>query len=254
MTAISFRPLLGRGAAALALALLLSACNAADRISRIGAEPPMSAIENPASFASPQQVVMPMPPPSEGGRHANSLWRTGNRTFFKDQRASTVGDILTVVIEIDDGAQLDNTSSRSRNSGENAGMPNFLGLESQLARIFPNAIDPSNLVNFGADSAVEGTGRISRGEKINLRVAALVTQVLPNGNLIIAGRQETRVNYELRQLQIAGIVRPEDVTSLNEISFDQIAEARIAYGGQGHISDVQQPRYGQQLFDIIWPF
>lgn len=254
MTATSFRPLLGRGAAVLALALLLSACNAADRISRIGAEPPMSSIENPAPFAAPQQVVMPMPPPSDGARQANSLWRTGNRTFFKDQRASTIGDILTVVIEIDDGAQLDNTSSRSRNSGESAGMPNFLGLESKLARIFPEAIDASNLVNLGADSTVEGTGRISRGEQINLRVAALVTQVLPNGNLVIAGRQETRVNYELRQLQIAGIVRPEDVTSLNEISFDQIAEARIAYGGQGHLSDVQQPRYGQQLFDIVWPF
>lgn len=245
---------LARGVTALLLALLLSACNAADRISRIGAEPPMSAIENPSAIAAPQQIAMPMPPPSEGTRQANSLWRTGNRTFFKDQRASTIGDILTVVIQIDDEAQLDNTSSRSRNSGENASMPSLLGLESKLGNLFPEAVNPSSLVEFGADSTVEGTGRISRTEEINLRVAAMVTQVLPNGNLVIAGRQETRVNYELRQLQIAGIVRPEDVTSLNEISFDQIAEARIAYGGKGHISDVQQPRYGQQLYDIIWPF
>ena len=110
------------------------------------------------------------------------------------------------------------------------------------------------LIDLDSTSSSQGVGSVDRGESIDLRVAALVTQVLPNGNLVIAGRQEVRVNYEVRELQVVGMIRPEDITSTNTISYDQIAEARIAYGGRGHISDVQQPRYGQQFFDVIWPF
>ena len=123
----------------------------------------------------------------------------------------------------------------------------FLGYETQLNRVFPNAVDPSSLVDLGSDSSSTGTGSVARTESIKLRVAALV-------NLVLAGRQEVRVNYEKRQLQVAGIIRPEDITAQNTIDYDQIAEARIAYGGQGQLSDLQQPRYGQQVFDILWPF
>ena len=131
---------------------------------------------------------------------------------------------------------------------------NFLGLETQLNNIFPDAIDPNNLVDLDSTSLSQGSGAVDRDESINLRIAGLITQVLPNGNYVIAGRQEVRVNYEVRELLVAGIVRPEDITSLNTVSYDQIAEARISYGGRGHLTDVQQPRYGQQVYDILWPF
>ena len=134
------------------------------------------------------------------------------------------------------------------------GLDSFLGYETQLDAVLPEAVSPGSLVDLDSNSSSQGTGSVNRDETINLRIAALVTQVLPNGNLVIAGRQEVRVNYEVRQLQVAGMIRPEDITSTNTVSYDQIAEARVSYGGRGHISDVQQPRYGQQLYDIIFPF
>lgn len=244
-----------RNATAIVLiGLTLSACNMMNRLASVGEEPKLSAIDNPAPLAAPQAVALPMPAPLPVERQPNSLWRPGSRAFLKDQRASNVGDILTVIIEISDNAAINNSTTRARSSGESSSASAFLGYETQLSRIFPDAVDPTNLVDLGSDSSSTGTGAVNRKETINLRVAALVTQVLPNGNLVLAGRQEVRVNYEKRELQVAGIIRPEDITSTNTIGYDQIAEARIAYGGQGQVSDLQQPRYGQQVFDILWPF
>ncbi|SLN77134.1 flagellar basal body L-ring protein FlgH [Oceanibacterium hippocampi] len=246
------------GLARLALsAILLTAlagCNAYSRIASIGEEPPLSPIENPVQQRNYKPVALPMPKPEPMVHQANSLWRPGSRAFFKDQRASRVGDILTINVTIEDSASLDNTTSRTRASGEDANLTNLLGLETQLARLLPNAVDPTNLVNLGANSSATGSGTVDRAEKINLKLAAIITQVLPNGNFVITGRQEMRVNYEVRELQVTGVVRPEDISSLNTVNSAQIAEARIAYGGRGHISDVQQARYGQQLYDIIFPF
>ncbi len=234
--------------------LMLPGCNMLTRLSEVGAAPEMSKIENPAQYHGNQPVAVPMPRPVALDFQANSLWRPGSRAFFKDQRASQVGDIMTVVIDIQDRAAMSNSSERSRTSSESAGLGGFLGFETELDKILPDGVDNDNLVDAGADSVSGGSGTIDREETIEVRVAAMVTQVLPNGNLVIAGRQETRVNYELRQLQVTGIVRPEDVTAVNTVSFDQVAEARISYGGRGHLSDVQQPRYGQQIYDIIFPF
>ncbi len=236
------------------IGLTLSACNMMNRLAAVGEEPKLSTIDSPAPLAAPQAVNLPMPAPLPVERQPNSLWRPGSRAFLKDQRASNVGDILTVIIEIADNAAINNTTTRSRTAGEDASASAFLGFESSISRIFPEEYDPTNLVDLDSDSVSEGSGEVNRNETINLRIAALITQVLPNGNLVVAGRQEVRVNYEKRELQVAGIIRPEDITSTNTIDYDQIAEARIAYGGRGHISDVQQPRYGQQVFDIIWPF
>ena len=235
---------------------VLAGCTGADRLSQIGQEPPQSAVESPEHLAGERPVVMPMPEPpaQESGRQANSLWTPGSRAFFKDQRAGEIGDILTVRIEIDDSANLSNETSRQRGANESAGLPSFLGYEQSLSRVLPEDVNPDNLVEAESGSEFTGTGTVGRSEEIDLRIASLITQVLPNGNLVIAGRQEVRVNYENRILQVAGVIRPEDIDSQNSVSYEDIAEARIAYGGEGQLSDVQQPRYGQQVYDVLFPF
>ena len=237
-----------------ALALALAGCNALTRLSEVGQEPQLAPIQNPAMLHGNQPIAMPMPPPMVVDRQPNSLWRPGSRAFLKDQRASDVGDILTVVIDIADDASITASTNRTRSAGEDSSMTSLLGYEGSLAAVLPDAVNPLSLIDLDSNSSSTGAGSVARDETINLRIAALVTQVLPNGNLVIAGRQQVRVNYEVRELQIAGLIRPEDITSANIISYDQVAEARISYGGRGQVSDVQQPRYGQQIYDIIWPF
>lgn len=237
-----------------ALGLALSGCNALERLSEVGEEPKLTQIQNPAVIHGDRPLQLPMPAPVAVERQANSLWRPGSRAFFKDQRASQVGDLLTINIDIEDSAEISNTTQRSRRAAEESAASAFLGYESNLDAIFPEAINPDNLIDLTSASNSTGAGSVNRDESINLRVAAMVTQVLPNGNLVVAGRQELRVNYEVRELQVAGIIRPQDITNANTIDFDQIAEARFAYGGRGQITDVQQPRYGQQVYDILWPF
>ena len=236
------------------LGMALSGCNMLSRLAAVGQEPPMTRIQNPAAAPGYRPVSLPMPVSATIGPGTNSLWRPGARAFFKDQRANRVGDILTVLIEIDDNAKINNETKRTRESTEDASANAFLGYESSLSRILPETINPGNLVDLDSKSNSKGNGAITRDEKIKLKVAAVITQVLPNGNLVLHGRQEVRVNYEVRELIIAGVVRSEDITSANTITYDKIAEARIAYGGRGLISDFQQPRYGQQVFDVLWPF
>jgi flagellar L-ring protein precursor FlgH len=232
----------------------LSACSAAERISRIGQGPELAAIDNPTSDPRWRPVTMPMPNPSDPPLQNNSLWRQGSRTFLRDQRAASVGDLVTVLVSIQDEADMENSTKRGRDNSESMGIPNLLGLESSFGRLFPTGFDPSRAVSASSSSDVNGTGTLKRSEQINLRVAATVSQVLPNGNLVVVGRQQVRVNQELRDLQVGGIIRPQDIGSDNTVRHDRLAEARIAYGGRGTISDVQRPRYGQELMDIILPF
>jgi len=234
--------------------LSLAGCNAFGRLASVGEEPKITTIDNPVRQPSYRPVSLPMPSPERATRQANSLWRPGARAFFKDQRAGRVGDILTVLIEIEDEAQINNKTTRSRTNNEDAALAKFLGYESELTRFLPETITPGNLVDLDSTMSNEGSGSVDRDESIKLKVAAVITQVLPNGNMVMIGRQEVRVNFEVRELQVAGVVRPEDIRPDNTITYDKVAEARISYGGRGHISDVQQPRYGQQIFDIIFPF
>lgn len=234
--------------------LSLTSCNAFDRISEIGDQPQLAPIENPTKQAGYVPVSMPMPPPSLNERQPNSLWETGGRAFFRDQRASRVGDILTVIVTINDQAQIQNETKRSRDNSDTANLTNFLGLESKLSSVLPAAVSPSSLVDMGSTTSNDGKGSIGRQEQIDLRVAATISQVLPNGNLVVEGIQQVSVNYDVRELKIRGIIRPQDISADNTVSYDQIAEARIEYGGRGSITDVQQPRYGSQLFDILMPF
>lgn len=235
----------------MAAAAAMSGCA---RLADIGRAPALSEISNPALQPEARVISLPMPQPTQVEQIPSSLWRTGSRDFFRDPRAKAVGDLLTVIIDISDQAQLRNSTQRARSNAETEGMPNFFGLESRLSAVLPKAVDPSSLVDLDSSSSSSGNGTIQRTETIAMRVAAVVTQVLPNGNFVIAGRQEVRVNFELREMRIAGVIRPEDITNTNTIDYDKVAEARITYGGRGQITDVQQPRYGQQALDIILPF
>lgn len=237
------------------VAFTLNACATGTRIADIGKAPAMSPVELPAPDAyGNRRVSLPFPADAANTTNANSLWRPGARSFFKDQRARTSGDIVTVVIDIDDSARLDNTTERTRDNGESAALPAFGGFEQKLADLLPEGANPSQLVDLSSDSTVRGDGSVDRREDVELTVAAIVTNVLPNGNLVIAGKQEVRVNFEVRELLVTGIIRPEDISNANRIPHTQIAEARISYGGRGQLTDVQQARYGQQLYDILFPF
>jgi flagellar L-ring protein precursor FlgH len=234
--------------------LTLGACSTVDRINAVGQAPALTPIIDPRDRNGDRAITMPMPRQEVAVHQANSLWASGARSFFKDQRAARIGDILTVMIDISDKAEVSNQTSRSRKGDESANITNLLGLEGAAGQLLPNGYSPEAAVNLGSDSSTTGQGTVNRKEKVELTVAAVVTQVLPNGNLVIEGHQEVRVNFELRDLSVTGIVRPEDISSINEIKHTQIAEARISYGGRGQLTDVQQPRYGQQVVDILFPF
>ncbi|MGL5736449.1 MAG: flagellar basal body L-ring protein FlgH [Beijerinckiaceae bacterium] len=239
---------------AIIVSIVLGGCGAADRLAQIGAQPPLSAIQDPTAQPGYKPVRLPMPQPAPATFQGNSLWRTGSRAFFKDQRAHQVGDIVTVRVRVTDKANIDNTTARSRKNSENLGVKGLFGLETQLTKILPEGTSGSGLVDLGSGSSTQGAGSVRRQEQLVTNVAAVVTQTLPNGNLVIEGKQEIRVNFEVRELIVAGVIRPEDIEADNMIDSQKIAEARIAYGGRGQITDVQQPRYGQQAMDILLPF
>jgi flagellar L-ring protein FlgH len=239
-----------RSAFALAVvATLMAGCSAIDRLKNIGEVPALSDVDNPTARAGYKPVQMPMPALQPASYNPNSLWRNGSRAFFKDQRAHQIGDILTVKVNFADKANIANETMRSRANTEDSGFTNFFGVKKLLGAPVPGRI-------LTADSAAssDGKGSVQRQEALSTNVAGVVTQVLPNGNLVIEGKQEVRVNFEVRELIVAGIVRPEDIESDNTIDSSKIAQARIAYGGRGQITDVQQPRYGQQVLDVLLPF
>jgi flagellar L-ring protein precursor FlgH len=249
---MSKRVLLLRCALLSTVAVCVSNCSAIDRLNQIGQQPPLSPVDNPTTKPGYKPVQMPMPTPQPASFNPNSLWRNGSRAFFKDQRAHQVGDILTVKVNINDTAQFANETQRSRSSTEDSGISNFIG-----ANTIANpakAVLPGRLLTADGNSSSDGKGTINRQEELQTNVAAVVTQMLPNGNFVIEGKQEIRVNYEIRELIVAGVVRPEDIDSDNTIDLPKIAEARVAYGGRGQISDVQQARYGQQVLDVLLPF
>lgn len=230
----------------------LGGCSSIDRLSQIGEQPKLSAIDNPTTQPGYKPVQMPMPKPEVASYNPNSLWRSGSRAFFKDQRARQIGDLLTVTVNITDKANLSNETQRSRTNAEDSGITDFIGAKTLGAQA--QKVLPGRILTADSSASSDGKGSVNRTEALQTNVAAVVTQVLPNGNLVVEGKQEIRVNYEIRELIVAGIVRPEDIQSDNTIDSTKIAQARIAYGGRGQIMDVQQPRYGQQVMDVLLPF
>ncbi len=230
----------------------LSGCLVMERLSKIGSEPEFNDVKVYENiYDKPADNKAPIIPRQQ---QANSLWHPGSRGFFRDQRARSVGDILKVVVNIQDSAKLDNKTNLSRSGSASLGVPHLFGLEKEAQKILPSGFDPTNLASVNSKDTGNGQGKIDRKEAITTTVAAMVTQILPSNNLVIRGSQEIRVNYELREVTIEGVVRPEDISAENSVTLDQIAEARVSYGGRGNLSDRQQERYGKQALDILAPF
>lgn len=234
-----------------AAASLTAGCS---RLENVGKAPEFkAATQGNEHFAMVRQPIVPSTV-AKGPAHEASLWRAGKESLLGSQRAETVGDIVTVVIEIDDRAEISNSTSRSRSGSEQLSIPNLIGIPQRVNEVLPDGATLDNAVNTNSSSASSGDGSVSRNEKLTLRIAATVVDILPNGALAVQGSQEVRVNFELRELLVTGYIRPADISRQNEVNYDKIAAARISYGGRGQITDVQQPRYGQQVADIVLPF
>jgi flagellar L-ring protein FlgH len=242
-----------RAALVLAMALPLVGCGSLQRLSEVGRPPGMTPSSDPTRDPNWRPMTMPMPAAQTAAPQANALWRSGSRAFFKDQRAAQVGDVVTILVAATDSADVKNNTTGTRNGNDSMGVPNFFGLETQIPKWFAGA-NPASLVSTNSANANTGAATMKRNETVTLRLAGVITQVLPNGNLAVVARQELRVNRELRELQVSGVIRPQDIASDNTVTHDRMAEARISYGGRGQLTELQSPRWGQQLLDILLPF
>lgn len=236
------------------LLALVGALSGCERAGHIGRAPEFHEPENPPQERAMYRAALPVEEYDAPPMQQASLWSSGQRSLLGDRRALKPGDILTVVIEINEKAEISNKTARSRDSGEQVQIPGLLGLPQRLNKRLPEGASMEEAVSLKGKSSSAGRGSVKRSEKLTLRVAATVVERLPNGVLAIEGRQQIRVNFELRELLVAGLVRPQDISRQNEITYDKIASARISYGGRGQITDVQQPRYGQQVLDAVLPF
>ncbi|EBA17081.1 flagellar L-ring protein precursor H [Roseobacter sp. SK209-2-6] len=230
---------------------VLGACN---RMDHLGKPPSFTPANETQEHVAMLWQGLPHQVQSQRPVDNASLWSGSQQSLLGDRRAMNKGDILTVVIEIDEEAEISNDTSRSRSSSESLNMPQLLGLPQRLDEHLPTGASAATAVDLGGASTSRGNGSVKRSEKLELKVAATVVDILPNGVLAISGSQELRVNFELRELLVSGYVRPQDISRKNEITYDKIASARVSYGGRGQITDVQQPRYGQQVLDAILPF
>ena len=233
------------------LALGVAGCS---RLDHVGKPPSFTPTRNSTEHTAMMNPGLPLTASLRRDVDRASLWSGGRQSLLGDRRALKRGDIMTVVIEIDEEAEISNSSQRSRNGSESLNIPHLYGIPQRINEKLPEGASLDNAVDLGSNSSSSGDGSVSRKEELTLRVAATVMEVLPNGVLAIQGTQEVRVNFELRELLVSGYVRPEDISRKNEITYDKIAAARISYGGRGQITDVQQPRIGQQILDIVLPF
>ena len=231
--------------------MLLCACA---KLGQVGKAPDFTPLEGTPQHHAVYSRALPLSTEGDGPGEASSLWSADTGSLFGDRRAAQRGDILTVVIEINDRAEFTNQSDRSRTGAQTMGVPSLFGIPQRLDARLPEGATMADAVDTNSSSTFKGDGSTARQERLTLRVAATVVEELPNGVLRIVGQQEVRVNFELRELIVTGYVRPADISRQNEISYNRIAGARIAYGGRGQITDVQQPRWGQQVTDTILPF
>jgi flagellar L-ring protein precursor FlgH len=229
------------------LPLCLGGCYTMTRLTEVGDKPPLTPTQDPTAFSGYQQVRMPMPPPRKAQYANNSLWREGATSFFRDQRASRVGDSLVVLISKTNVLNMRDTTETDRQTSMNANVGNFFNLRQK-------GIGKGNFLSLGAQPQLITKNRLKKTDTLSFRLTATITQVLPNGNLVIMGRQEFRVDFETREVVVSGVVRPEDISLDNTVDFDKLAEARVSYGGRGQLSDNNRAPYGQDLMTNIMPF
>jgi flagellar L-ring protein precursor FlgH len=236
----------------LLLVLGVSGCSGINELKNAVVGTNLSDIDN---IQDPEEkpVTTPLPPIIVEQPNRNSLWQPGARSFFKDQRASRPGDILTVTVNINDSANMNNATKKERASQNKSLISKLAGAETGLYKYFPG-IAPPNVFDTNSTPSHAGKGSINRTEQINLEVAAMVVQLLPNGNLVIKGEQEIMVNSELRKLHVSGIISRADIEPGNIVNSRRISQARIYYGGEGEINDVQQDKWGNKLIESIMPF
>lgn len=228
----------------------LAGCMGATTMSEVGHPPRMTRVSDPTREPGYRPVTMPTPPLQAPPTEVGSLWRPGSRAFFKDQRASQAGDLLTIKVEVADTANVTNNTTASGSGSEDFGIPSLLGFKGGMLSHLTN----SDALNTSSSSANTGAGTIRRVDTVTITLAGVITQVLPNGNFVVVARQEVRVNGELRQIMVSGVVRPQDISEDNVVTHDRIAEARISYGWRGQLTQYQEPRYGQKALNSILPF
>jgi flagellar L-ring protein precursor FlgH len=234
--------------------LAVAAVGGCGKLEQVGRAPEFTGLAGTDQHYAMYSASLPEDVPAGTAGDGSSLWTGGSDSLFGDRRAARRGDILTVVIEIDDSASISNSTGRSRTGQQKSGLPEFLGIPQRLDESLPDGASMAEAYETKSSSSFKGQGSVSRNEKLTLRIAATVVEELPNGVLRVEGQQEVRVNFEMRELVVTGYVRPADISRQNEITYDKIAGARIAYGGRAEITDVQQPTYGQQIADIVMPF
>lgn len=231
--------------------ILMTACSDA---SQVGKLPSFSESTDSSQFTAMYMNEFPDSSQLNMPGHESSLWRSTRSSLLGDRRAAKRGDILTVVIEINDKAEFSNATNRDRSGSSSMSLPHLLGIPQSIDNRIIEGATMSNAAQTNGSSTFSGDGTVKRNEKLALRVAATVIEELPNGVVKIEGQQEIRVNLELRELLISGFVRTGDISRQNEITYDKIAGARISYGGRGLVSEFQKPKWGQNLMDKVLPF
>ncbi len=187
-----------------------------------------------------------------------SLWRGTNsrNRLFSDFRARDVGDIITVLIVDKTSAKGEATTETGSSSGNDYKMDSYFGMPLDLGMTdfmgLGNRFSPS--ITGGRETEFSGNGTTERNAQITATVAVRVMQVLSNGNLYVEGAKETTVNRERQYVTLAGIIRPEDITSLNTITSDSISDLRVELSGDGVVTDKQRPGWLTTVFDNVWPF
>lgn len=245
--------------------LLLTGCNLAERLSRVGEAPTVSQIQDPTLIEGYHPLSMPMPDPLSLDNCAtetspNSLWQSGSKAFFKDQRARKVGDILTVAIDLNQEQKIEMTPSLAQNSTLSAGVSNIYGLRNRSFGVAPISLQTgavnglTNLLNAQSNPTLSGSGSYTVKDKLKFNMAAMVIQVLPNGSMVIEGRQELGLVNEIREINLKGVIRREDISASNTITTPKIAQLRIAYRGRGDLTDNMSAPLGHQVVNKLSPF